>query len=234
MQTKDEMREHCRFVGKDVEKSRTYSRLGCVVISIVFCCFFMGCNSKERRAMSSKMASLEDDLSLMSQRIEGYEQKMVDNSEMMKKIDDRLTVIEMAVRRLDSETGYMQSSTENVALALKRIGAIEKRLEKLENANESVMGHFEKLWQTNALKGSPKVSGDEYEKLVKAHKSLFTEVEHLSDKVKKLDDCINSSLGSTKISSLSWLTQLKDKIRDLEFKTMNLESEVRRLRLNSY
>ena len=72
----------------------------------------------------------------------------------------------------------------------------------------------------------PEVSAEQYAKLVNAHNGLFSEVEKLSQDVKKLDDNIRSPIGYVNFSPLSWIVELKSRVDNLEY-------DVRSLKFNS-
>ena len=212
MQTIDEVKAHCQLVGNETEKSMAYLRFGIVAISIAFCSLVIGCDSRDRDMLSRKVSSLNEDVMRISERVECREQEINENCAKMAKFDRRLFLAEMVLRRLDGENDNRPSGADRVTLALKRIEAIEDRLEKLEKGDVN--------------QSTSEVSADQHAKLVRAHNELFKEVEELSDKVEKLEDYISSPVGDVRVSPLSWLVDLKRKVNDLEH-------DVSRLKYNS-
>ena len=56
----------------------------------------------------------------------------------------------------------------------------------------------------------------DYEKLVDAHNNLVSSFRSLREKVEALDGCLNSPLGSVRVSPHSWLSDMYEDVKRLK------------------
>jgi chromosome segregation ATPase len=179
------------------------------LLLIVAVVVMAGCDSRQRQMMQRRIVALEDQVDTMMRDVQSNKDVVAGLADRIKKLEDRSAQKEKVFRAFNGELDSRSSKANDYASGntdvVKRIDALESALAAWEkNANASRRGQDDK------------VDSRDYEKLVDAHNNLVSSFRSLREKVEELDGCLNSPLGSVRVSPHSWLSDMYEDVKRLK------------------